>query len=282
MIRLLTSRGKPPIVLVGFGLILAVYAFFIVGILIADFLYLASVPTGREQFVESLSNPEVRHAIWVSLWTSSVSALIGVSIAVPAGYLLSRGRFPGVRLLDAIIDVPIILPPLVFGISLMVLFQRTFVGPALLAVGLKFVHDPKGIVLVQTLITTAFGTRMLKGTFDGIDPRLSAVAETLGSSRTRAFFTVTLSAARNGVVAALVTMWALSLALYGPVMAFVGATSMRTEVMPTRMFLEMNVARLEAALSLGLMMIVIALSVLLLAKLLGGRNAAGVGRIVGR
>ena len=267
---------------IAFGAVLAVYVFFIVGILVADFLYLAGTPLGRQQFVESLGNPEVRHAVWVSLWTSTVSALIGVSIAVPAGYILSRGRFPGVRLLDALIDVPIILPPLVFGISLMVLFQRTFVGPLLLAAGLKFVHDPKGIVLVQTLITTAFGTRMLKATFDGIDPRLAAVAETLGASRTGAFFSVTLATARKGVVAALVMIWALSLALYGPVMAFVGATSMRTEVMPTRMFLEMNVARLEAALSMGLMMIVIAVSVLLVAKLLGGRTVAGLGRIVGR
>ena len=273
-------RGRRPVLTIAFALILGLYAFFIVGVLVADSLYLAGTPAGRQQFRESLSNREVLHAIWVSLWTSTVSALIGIGIATPTGYVLSRGRFPGVRILDAIIDVPIILPPLVFGISLLVLFQRTFVGRLLLAVGLKFVHDPKGIVLVQTLITTAFGARMLKSTFDGIDPRLAGVAETLGCSRAKAFFSVTLPAAWNGVVAALVTIWALSLALYGPVMAFVGATCMRTEVMPTRMFLEMNVARLEAALSLALMMVVLAVSGLLLIKLLlGGRNMARIGRV---
>jgi molybdate transport system permease protein len=183
--------------------------------------------------------------------------------------------------LDALVDIPIVLPPLLFGISLLVLFQRTFVGPTFLAVGLKFVHEPAGIVLVQVLIAAAYGTRMLKGAFDGVDPRLSAVAQTLGCTRSGAFFSVTLPTVRNSVVAALVMVWARALALYGPIIAFVGSTSGHTEVMPTRMYLEMSVGRLEAALAVALLMIAMAAVVLLIVKLVGRASGDEMARMTG-
>ncbi len=217
-------------------------------------------------------NTDVLHALWLSVWTSSLAAVIALVISVPAGYVLSRHRWPGVRLLDALVDIPIVLPPLLFGISLLVRFQRTFVGPAFLWVGLKFVHEPAGIVLVQVLIAAAYGTRMLKGTFDALDSRLPAVAQTLGCTPARAFFTVTLPTVRSGTVAALVMIWARALALYGPIIAFVGSTSGHTEVLPTRMYLEMSVGRLEAALAVSLIMIAMAAVVLLIVKVAAGRQ----------
>ena len=159
---------------IGFGLVLGLYVFFVGGIIVADLLLVSGTELGRKQFIESMQSADVWHAVWLSIWTSSLAAAIALGIAIPAGYLLSRKRGPGIKLMDALVDVPIILPPLLFGISLLVLFQRSFVGPALLAIGLKFVHEPAGIVLVQVLIAAAYGTRMLKGTFDGLDPRLSA------------------------------------------------------------------------------------------------------------
>lgn len=262
-----------------FGAILAGYVFFIAGIIVADVLLVAGTPPGRVQFWESIRDPQVLHAVWLSVWTSSVAAVIALAISVPAGYLLSRARFPGVRFLDALVDVPIVLPPLLFGISLLVLFQRSFVGPAFKSIGLKFVHEPLGIVLVQVLIAAAYGTRMLKGAFDGLDPRLPAVARTLGCTRARAFFTVTLPTVRSSAVAALVMVWARALALYGPVIAFVGSTSMYTEVMPTRMFLEMSIGRLEAALAVSLMMIAMAAIVLLIVKLVSGTGRDEMARM---
>jgi len=251
---------------------LGVYVLFIAGVLLADLLLVAGTPLGRKQLGESVCDGYVLRSVWLSVWTSSVASLISLAIAVPAGYVLSQYRFPFVRVLDALVDIPIILPPILFGISLLVLFQRTFIGPTLLALGLKFVHEPKGIVLVQVLISAAYGTRMLKGAFDGFDPRLAAVAQTLGCTRARAFFTVTLPTVRNSFVAAFVMMWARALALYGPIIAFVGSTSGYTEVMPTRMYLEMSVGRLEAALAVSLMMIVMAVIVLLVVKLVGGEG----------
>jgi len=262
-----------------FGATLGVYVFFIAGILVANLLLVTGTHLGQVQFWESVRDPQVLYAVWLSVWTSTVSAVISLAISVPSGYVLSRYRFPGVRVLDALVDIPIVLPPLLFGISLLVLFQQTFVGPTFRAIGLKFVHEPLGIVLVQVLIAAAYGTRMLKGTFDGLDPRLPAVARTLGCTQARAFFTVTLPSVQNSVVAALVMVWARALALYGPVIAFVGATSGYTEVMPTRMYLEMSVGRLEAALAVSLMMIAMAVVVLLVVKLAGGPGGDHMARM---
>ncbi|MHC4916351.1 MAG: ABC transporter permease [Planctomycetota bacterium] len=274
-------RRRPPATLFGgaFGAVMGVYVFFILGIIVANFYLVAGTSLGRKQFWESITSSQIWHAVWLSVWTSSVAAAISLAMSVPAGYVLSRSRRRFVGLLDAAVDIPIVLPPLLFGISLLVLFQRSMVGPVLESVGLKFVHRPLGIVLVQVLIATAYGARMLKGTFDGIDPRMAAVARTLGCTPARAFFTVTMSAARNGTVAAFVMIWARALALYGPVIAFVGSTTNYTEVMPTRMYLEMSVGRLEAALAVALMMIFIAVVVLLVVKLWCGRSADQVGRM---
>lgn len=270
------AKSRPRVSLFGgfFGVIMGIYIFFIAGIVIADFLLVGGTPLGRTHFWESMHSREVWHAVWLSVWTSSAAAIISLFISIPAGYLLSRSRHWGMAFLDAVVDIPIVLPPLLFGISLLVLFQRSYVGPGLESLGLIFVHEPAGIVLVQVLIATAYGTRMLKGTFDGVDPRLAIVAQTLGCTRAQAFFSVTLCAARSGLVAAFVMIWARALALYGPVIAFVGSTTMHTEVLSTRMYLEMSIGRLEAALAIALLIIVLAGVVLLVVKLAGGYSAS--------
>lgn len=273
------ARPRASVLGVGFGAVLGLYVFFIAGIVIANFGIVGYTDLGCRQLIETLQSREVWHAVWLSIWTSSVAAVIALGISVPAGYVLSRCRFPGMNLLDALVDVPIVLPPLLFGISLLVLFRRTPLGPGLEAVGMRFVHEPAGIVLVQVLIAAAYGTRMLKGTFDSIDPRLAAVAQTLGCTRLGAFLSVTLSVARSGLVAALVMIWARALALYGPIIAFVGSTTSYTEVMSTRMYLEMSVGRLEAALAVALMMILLAVLVLVAVKLAGGRGAGRLERM---
>ena len=116
-----------------------------------------------------LHSSAVRDALWLSLWTSGLTVVIGLLFSIPMGYALSRYRFPGHALVDSIIDLPIILPPLVLGLSLLVFFQT---GRAALiqATGWEFVLEKKGIVLCQFLVSASFGIRAVKLTFDGIDP----------------------------------------------------------------------------------------------------------------
>ena len=108
--------------------------------------------------------------------------------------------------------------------------------------------------------------------FDSIDPRPEQVARTLGCTRAQAFFRVTLPEARGGIIAAGSLAFARALGEFGPILVFSGATRMKTEVLPTTVFLELSVGNLQAALAVSLLMVLAAISVLVLARMFGMRG----------
>jgi len=249
------------------GVLGGVYLFLIVGMLAAD----ASV-TLVPGVWDGLDNPNIRSAIWLSLLSSTASAILSVWSAVPLGYLLSRFGFPGKRLVDALLDVPIVLPPLVIGLSLLLLFETM---PRLLLREPPFhmAYTTPGVVLAQYAAACAFAVRTMRVTFDQIPRRREDVAMTLGCSRGQAFWRVTLPEARRGVVAAFTLAWARSLGEFGPVMVFAGAMPARTEVMATTVFLELSVGRLKTAIAVSLLMVLAAVVVLIILRVYGGDKA---------
>src|SRR5205814_1390418 len=98
------------------GLLGGLYAGLIVAMLLADLAY-----TSAAHLARAFAAPEIRASVWLSLLSCSAAAVLSVWVAVPLGYLLSRTRFPGRETLDVLLDVPIVLPPLVVGLSLLVL-----------------------------------------------------------------------------------------------------------------------------------------------------------------
>lgn len=235
----------------------------LVAIFVADVAYV-----GSGAAVEVLWAAEIRAAVWLSMWTSLLTVAIGLLLAVPIGYALSRYRFPGHAVVDSIVDLPIILPPLVVGLSLLVFFQ-TDLGRWIEASGLKFVFQRKGIVLCQLFVSTSFGIRAIKLAFDGIDPRLEHVAMTLGCSRAGAFYRVTLPLARRGIIVGAILIWTRAFGIFGPLMVFVGAVRMRTEVLPTTVYLEQSVGRIEVALAVAILMLVLAAGALVVVRMVG-------------
>ncbi len=197
--------------------------------------------------------------------------MIGLAFAIPIGYALSRFRFPGHVLVDSIVDLPIILPPLLVGLSLLVFFQ-TRTGRFIEDAGLRFVFQQKGIVLCQFLVAASFGIRAVKLTFDGIDPRLEHVAMTLGSTRAGAFFRVALPLARRGILTGAILIWTRAFGVFGPMMVFVGAVRMRTEVLPTTIYLEQSVGRIEVALAAAVLMLLVATVGLVGIRMIGLRT----------
>ena len=272
----LVSDSRPSVPVSGAGSRWFAFALFSVVVLFvggwivligADMAY-----TNWDSFVESLLSREIRAAAWLSLWTSLTTAVLGVLFAVPIGYALSRYRFPGHTLVDSIVDLPIIMPPLIIGLSLLVFFQ-TGLGEWLESIGLRFVFEKSGIVLCQFLASASFGIRALKLTFDGIDPRLEQVAMTLGCSRAGAFFRVALPMARRGIVVGAILVWTRAFGIFGPLMVFVGAVRMRTEVLPTSIYLEQSIGRIEAALAVGMLMLLLAIVGLVIIRRVGiGRS----------
>ena len=215
-----------------------------------------------------LANPAIRYAVWLSLISSTVTAVLSVWAAVPLGYLLTRFHFPGRRAIDVLLDVPIVLPPLVVGLCLLILFQTPpgrFVEQFV-----PVTYAIPSVILAQFSVSCAFATRVTRATFDQIPRRREEVAMTLGCSRGQAFWRVTLPEARRGVVAAFTLAWARAIGEFGPILVFCGATRMRTEVLSTTVFLELSVGDLQGALAVSLVMVATAVIVLVLVRVYGG------------
>ena len=251
---------------VGLGLLSSLYLGLIVAMLVADLFY-----TTPAHIITALNTPEIRYAIRLSLLSSSITTLLALWVAVPLGYLLSRVPFPGKWVIELLVDVPVVLPPLVVGLSLLILFQTA--PGRLLGDRIPITYEIPAVILAQFAVSTAFAVRTMRVTFDQLSPRTEQVALTLGCSRSQAFWLVTFPEARRGLIAAATLAWARSLGEFGPVLIFAGTTRMKTEVLPTTVFLELSVGNLEAALAVSLLMIGIALVVLLLLRLVGLRSA---------
>jgi molybdate transport system permease protein len=220
--------------------------------------------------VDALADPKIQYSIWLSMISCTLSAILSVLVAVPLGYLMARHRFFGRRFLDAVLDIPIVLPPLVVGLSLLILFQF----PPFSWFARSIVYQVPAVVLAQFSVACAFAVRTMKATFDHIDPRCEQVALSLGCSRFQAFGWFVLPEAGRGMMTALTLAWARSLGEFGPLLIFAGATRMKTEVLSTSVFLEMNVGNLKAAVAVSLIMVVAAVIVLVVARLWGSRDMA--------
>lgn len=217
----------------------------------------------------ALDSPHIRYATWLSLGSCTITAVLSLFIAVPAGYLLARGRFPGRALVEAALDIPIVLPPMVLGLCLLIFFQ-THTGHAIDRV-LPFTYQIPGVILAQLVIGAAFAIRTMRTVFDQLSSRPEDVAMTLGCSRFQAVWLVTFPAAMRGMFAAASVAWARSLGEFGPVLVFAGATRGKTEVLPTTVWLELSVGNLEAAVAVSLLLVLCAMVVLVLLRLAGER-----------
>lgn len=251
-----------------FWILLAVvtggYLLFIIALLVATAFH-----SSPGDLVDALESREIQHAIYLSLVTCSLSALLSLLIAVPAGYLLARSRFPLKSLVESALDIPIVLPPMVIGLCLLIFFQTRMGG--LIESVVPFTYTVFGVVLAQVVIGAAFAIRTMRGTFDQLSRRPEDVAMTLGCSRGGAVWRVTLPAAGKGMVAALSVAWARSLGEFGPILVFAGATRMKTEVLPTTVWLELSVGNLEAAVAVSLLMVIFAMAVLVALRWAGER-----------
>ncbi len=268
------------------AIISSAYVGLILSMLLADAWYMAEetarvavadprpVQTALTQnpIARALADPKIQYSIWLSLISCTLSAVLSLLVAVPIGYLLSRHRFPGRRFIDAVLDVPIVLPPLVIGLSLLILFQFAPFSWAARSI----VYQIPAVILAQFSVAGAFAVRTMKSTFDHIDPRCEQVAVSLGCTRSQAFGWVVLPEAARGMMTAFTLAWARALGEFGPLLIFAGATRMKTEVLSTTVFLEMNVGDIEAACAVSLIMVAAAVVVLVIMRLWGGEQSGGI------
>lgn len=238
-------------------------------LIMADAFYI-----DKAAVLKVLTSHFIRDALQLSITTSVTTVVIALFFAIPMGYALSRYHFPGCTIADTIVDLPIVFPPLVAGLTLLVFFSETGFGRWIQEdLGLEFVFQPKGIVLCQFIVSASFAIRSIKSAFDDVDIRLENVALTLGCTKWGSFFRVSLPMASGGIMAGAILTWARAFGIFGPLMILVGSFRGKTEVLSTTIFLEQSVGNLEVALAVALLLVFVAMIALVTIRLIGGKTA---------
>jgi molybdate transport system permease protein len=249
---------------IGLTVLSSFYVLLIAAMLLADVAYAYQK---WPEVWEVLRSDNIQYAVRLSLISCCITTVLSLWVAIPIGYLLSRVEFRGKALLDTILDIPIFLPPLVIGLSLLILFRQT----PLRYLDDRFpvaLHIP-AVILAQFAVASAFAVRTMRATFDEISPRREQVAMTLGCSRNQAFWSVVIPEAWRGILTAGTLAWARSLGEFGPLLVFAGTTRQKTEVLPVSVHLELSIGNIEGAVGVSLLMVVVALFVLVVVRSLG-------------
>jgi molybdate/tungstate transport system permease protein len=163
--------------------------------------------------------PDVRSAIWLSVVTATITALIAVIFGTPLAYLLARRSGWLRRLIEALVDLPLAVPHTVVGIALLFVFgRRGMIGALLAPLGLEFWGTKAGIVIAMLFVSAPFMVNSARLGFAAVDPRLEKVARTLGASALEVFYRIDLPLAWRGIMTGAVLTYARSISEIGAVM----------------------------------------------------------------
>jgi molybdate/tungstate transport system permease protein len=198
--------------------------FVLLGLLI--FLFVI-VPLGKMIFAsasdagklwQTILDPEVTSAIGLTLLAALIATLVGFILGVPLAYLLARIDFKGKKLVEGLIDVPIVVPHTAAGIALLFVFGRnTVLGEFFSFFGIKFVDSIAGIVIAMLFVSIPFLIDSAKEGFKKVDVRTEKVARTLGASPWQAFYKISFPLAWRSIFSGLVMMWARGISEFGAV-----------------------------------------------------------------
>ena len=199
------------------------FTFILLGLVLLLFIFVPlfkmTVSSDPKVLLDTLLDEQVTGSIWLTVYTALIATVLGLIFGVPLAYLLARLSFPGKRLIEGLIDVPIVVPHTAAGIALLFVFgQRFLVGKAFHTIGIDFVGALPGIVIAMLFVSVPFLVDSAKEGFKGIDPRLEKVARSLGASPTQTFFRVSLPLAWRSILSGSVMMWARGISEFGAVL----------------------------------------------------------------
>ena len=214
--------------------------------------------------------PAESEALLLSLRISAAAVLGALPFAFAAALFLARSRFPGKTLVDGLIHVPLVLPPVAIGFLLLIAFgTRGPLGGFLLhTLGIRFVFSWTGAALASAIITFPFQVRAIRLSLEAVDAGLNAAARTLGASWWDRLINVTLPLALPGIAAGIVTAFAASLGEFGAIITFVSNIPGETRTLPLAIYTALQTPDGEAeAMRLSLISITLALIFMVLAEI---------------
>jgi len=269
-------RRRRPAVLPGFGTSAAVTSLVLTALVIVPLavLVLRAASLGPQGFVAAAWTPRARAAYGVSLGASVLAAATSAVLGLLVAWVLARVAFPGRRLLDALVDVPLALPTAVAGLVYSALYvEKGWLGQWLVPWGIHGAYSWLGIVLVLVFVSLPFAVRVVQPVIESLDRDAEEAAQILGASRAQTFLRVVLP----GILPAVVTGFALSLARalgeYGSVVFISGNMPFKTEIAPVLIVARLEEFAYAEATSIAVVLLALSITLLVVVNVLQQRLA---------
>jgi len=269
-------RRRGPAVLPGFTTSAAITSLVVTALVIVPLavLILRAASLGPAGFVAAAWTPRARAAYGVSLGASVLAATVSALLGLVVAWVLARIEFPGRRILDALVDVPLALPTAVAGLVYSALYvEKGWLGQWLVPLGIKGAYSYLGIVLVLVFVSLPFAVRVVQPVIESLDRDTEEAARILGASRAQTFLRVVLP----GILPAVVTGFALSLARalgeYGSVVFISGNMPFKTEIAPVLIVARLEEFAYAEATTIAVVLLAMSLSLLVVVNALQQRLA---------
>jgi molybdate/tungstate transport system permease protein len=222
---------------------------------------LATTPAA---FLESFRDPEVMRSIGLTFGAAAIATALALVTGVPLAYLLARRKFRGKRLLEAVVNLPIVIPHTAAGVALLLVFgRRGLLGQWLSPLGITFTDNLAGIVVAMLFVSLPFLVNLSREAFALVDDELERVALTDGASQWQAFRHVTLPLAWRGVLGGAVMMWARGISEFGAVVIL----AYHPRIVPVLVYERFQGYGLDAAQPVALLLILVVLVAFILLRL---------------
>jgi molybdate transport system permease protein len=232
---------------------------------------------GAGLLADAVGSRIVADAVLLSLVTTAASLALAVVLGMPLAYALARRRFRGAAFVEALVDLPIVLPPAVAGLALLLLLgRRGWLGEPLAAVGIGLPFTTIAVILAQTFVAAPFFVRAARTGFAGVDRDLEDAARVDGATEAGVIRHVTLPLAASALGAGLVMTWARALGEFGATIMFAGNVAGRTQTLPLVVYGEFQGGDLDASIAAAAILVLAALGVLVAVRGFGWRRALDV------
>lgn len=214
--------------------------------------------------------PAVADALKVSAVTTSAALSLTLLLGTPTAFLLARTTFPGKAWLESFLDLPLVLPPVVAGVALLLVFGRTgWLGAPLELAGINLAFSPGGVVLAQFFTSAPFYIRSARAGFSVTDTDVEAAAQVDGAGRAQTFWRITFPLSLPFLLEGAILAWARSLGEFGATLLFAGSLQGQTQTVPLAIYAALE-SDLAPALVLSGLMVLLAFGILLLLRWIAG------------
>lgn len=223
--------------------------------------------------ISAQTSQTLRQALRLTFVTSLTTLAIVVAFGTPLAYLLARRQFRGRRLVETLIDLPMVLPPAVAGIALLMAFgRRGLVGEPLDRIGITFGFTTAAVVMAQIFVAVPFYVRAARAGFARVSHDLEEAAADLGASPAKVFLSVTLPLASPSLAAGGVLSWARAVGEFGATIMFAGNFAGRTQTMSLAIYGRFDAGDLDSAIVLAAVLLGVSMVFLLAVRAVGGRS----------